>query len=159
MTLDESSCSPVDTPSAERPARAHGGGPAFSIDLEVRTEPGSRILLLRFIGEIDVSAVPAVRDALAAARGAASYDVVVDLAALEFCCVRGFALLGEAAEAAASAGTGFSVSGLDPQLDRIRALVWPDGAAVSHPSTAAAISALRAGRAVPTLTPTWGRPG
>lgn len=150
MSLHESSCFPTDAssaverPSGGRPVRADGA--TFAIDLEVRTEPGSRILLLRLIGDVDVSTVPAVRDALTAVRNAVSYDVVVDLAALEFCCARGFALLAEAADRAASAGTGFSVSGLDPKLDRVRALVWPDGAVVSHRSTADAISALRADR-------------
>jgi anti-sigma B factor antagonist len=136
-------------PAVERraPARANGGRPALSVNLEVHTGPGSQILALRFAGEIDLATLPAVRDALAATRNATSCDVVADLAALKFCCARGFALLADAAEKAVSAGTGFAVSGLHPKFERMTALLWSDSAIACHPSATDAVTALRTGRA------------
>lgn len=157
MSLDEQSFlhstvpSLVWRPSAAEccdPARTDGGEPSFSIDLEVRTGTDGQVLVLRFTGEIDLVTLPAVRDALAAARNATSCDVVVDLAALEFCCARGFALLADAAEHAASAGTGFTIMGLGPRFHRITSLVWPGSAIAGHPGAAGAVAARGADRAL-----------
>lgn len=121
--------------------------PPFSVGLDVRTGSGGQVLVLQFSGEIDLATLPVVRDALAAVRNATSCAVVLDLAALEFCCGRGFGLLAEAADHAATAGVGFSVSGLHPHLDRMMSVMWPEGALVRHSSVADAVEAFHTERA------------
>lgn len=119
----------------------------LSIALDVRTDPAGQVLVLQLSGEVDLFTVSTLRGALAAVQKATSCAVVVDLAAVTFCCARGFGLLAEAAEHSAAAGVRFSVSGVHPPLSRVADVVCPRGAIVRHGSVAEAVDALRVERA------------
>jgi anti-anti-sigma factor len=102
--------------------------------------PAGPILVLRVAGEIDLLNVPLLQHALDAAVDQRPGDLVVDLAGVGFCCVRGFALLFTAAATAQTNGTGYAVSGLLPHLDRIATLLWPEQHCLRYRSAAAAVT-------------------
>jgi hypothetical protein len=68
---------------------------------------------------------------------------VVDLAGVVFCCVRGFALLADAAATAQTNRTGYAVSGVPPHLDHLATLLWPEQHFLRYRSAAAAATAIR----------------
>ena len=116
---------------------------ACSCEQHTEAGPAGDILVLRVYGEIDMLTLPAVQSALTAATDRRPSDLVVDLAAVTFCCVRGFALLAEAARTAHASGIGYTVSGLSAHLDRVATLLWPERRCVSYRSVAAAVTAIR----------------
>lgn len=119
------------------------GGAACCYELEVEPGPAGDIVVLRVAGEIDLLALPVLRDALTAAVDQYPVDLVIDLAGVGFCCVRGFALLAAAARTAQSRGICCSLSGLSRQLDRVASLLWRDQRRVRYRSVAAAVYAIR----------------
>jgi anti-anti-sigma factor len=139
---------PVAATVATAPDTAPPGAvPMCSWELDTEVGPAEPILILRVAGEIDLLTMSALERALDAALDAAtdqrSGDLVVDLAGVGFCCVRGFALLFTAAATAQTNGTGYALSGLSPHLDRIATLLWPGQRCVRYRSTAAAVTAIR----------------
>ena len=112
-------------------------------ELHTEAGPAGDILVLRVCGEIDTVTLPAVRSALTAAANQRPGDLVVDLAAVTFCCVRGFALLADVACTAQASGIGYAVSGLSTHLDRVATLLWPEQRCVRYRSVAAAVTAIR----------------
>jgi hypothetical protein len=71
--------------------------------------------------------------------------VVVDLAGVTFCCVRGFALLADISLDAAASASGFAFSGLTPSLERHAQILWAGrGPIRRYPTAALAIAAIRA---------------
>ncbi len=114
-----------------------------SCELDTESGPAGPILVLRVTGEIDLFTLPVLQDALTAAVEKRPGDLVVDLAGVGFCCVRGFALLATAAATAQTNRTGYALSGLPPHLDRVATLLWPEQTCVRYRSTAAAITAIR----------------
>ncbi len=115
---------------------------------EVATEPGpgGDIVVLRVAGEIDMLTLPVLKDALGAAMARRPADLVVDLAGVGFCCVRGFALLAAAARNAQTCGTAYALSGLSPRLNRVATLHEPEQRCVRYRSVAAAVGAVRVDR-------------
>lgn len=116
---------------------------ACSCEFAIEPGPGGDIVVLRVAGEIDMLTLPILRHALRAAADRYSADLVVDLAGVVFCCVRGFALLAEAARTAQSRETGFALSGLTPHLSRVATVLKCDECCVRYRSVAAAVHAIR----------------
>ncbi len=112
---------------------------------ELQTEPGpvGPILVLHVAGEIDLLTLPLLQNALTAAVEQRPGDLVVDLAAVGFCCVRGFDVLAALAATAQANGTAYALSGLPPHLDRFGAMLWSGQPCVRYRSTAAAVTAIR----------------
>lgn len=137
------------TPPVEAHARGLDSTTTLSCTARSWACPGGNIVELRVAGEIDRLTHPAVRAALDAALDGAvdqtSGHLVVDLSAVTFCCVRGFALLADTARVAASNGTGYALSGLPPQLARHAQMLWvADLAAIRcFRSAAVAVTAIR----------------
>jgi len=120
-------------------------GGAMTCFCEVTTDlgPGGDVVVLRVAGEIDMLSLAVLRDALGAAMARQPTDLVVDLAGVVFCCVRGFVLLAGGARAAQSSGISYALSGLTPYLERIATLIEPEPGCVRYRSVAAAVSAIR----------------
>lgn len=125
------------------PAHPIDPAAACSCDLGTETGPAGDIVVLRVSGEIDMLTLPPVATALTAALERASADLVVDVAGIGFCCVRGFALLADTAHAADHRGINVAVSGLHPHLARIATLLWPEQHLLRYRSVAAAVTAIR----------------
>lgn len=139
---------PCTTPSGTASVQTlrSGRAPVCSCELDTAFGPAGPILVLRVAGEIDRLTLPVLEHALTAAVDQRPGDLVVDLAAVGFCCVRGFALLVTAAATAQSNGIRFAVSGLSPHLDRVATLLWPQRSeqpCVRYRSAAAAVTAIR----------------
>ena len=132
-----------------RPAAATDqgrGSVACSCEFAVEPGPGGDIMVVRVAGEIDLLSLHVLRDALGAAADRHPADLVVDLAGVAFCCVRGFALLAEAVRTAQIRNTGFALSGLAPRLNRIATLLTFEERCVRYRSVAAAVHAIRVDR-------------
>jgi anti-anti-sigma factor len=118
-----------------------------SLQLDTELGPAGPILVLGVAGEIDLLTLPVLQHALDAVLNAAvdqqPGDLVVDLAGVGFCCVRGFAVLAAAATTAHTNGTGYALSGVHPHLDRIATLLWPEQPCLRYRSTGAAVTAIR----------------
>lgn len=114
-----------------------------SCELEAVAGPAGSILLLRVAGEVDLHSLPVLQHALTATIDQRPADLVVDLAAVGFCCVRGIALLVTAGTTAQTNRTTFTLSGLPPHLHRISTRLWPEEPFLHYRSAAAAVAALR----------------
>lgn len=117
----------------------------------VSLDPGGHatILLLQITGEIDLLSEAALVAALHHSLQARPSHLVVDLAAITFCGVRGYAALAATADAAGQHGIGYALSGLPPHLVRAATILWPDGGPTCYRSTAVAVTAIRADHARP----------
>ena len=135
----------TDTAHRSPPLAAGSRDPATacSCNLDTETGPAGPIQVLRVSGEIDTLTRPLVQTALDAVLAQTPQDLVIDLAGVRFCSVRGFALLAAAAHTARAAGIGFVLSGLTGHLDRIATLLWPEEHFIRYRSVAAAVTALR----------------
>jgi anti-anti-sigma factor len=109
--------------------------------LAIETGPGGDIVVVWVAGEVDLLTLHVLREALSAAAGCNPVALVVDLAGVAFCCVRGFALLAEAARTAQIRDIGFALCGLAPHLDRIATVLEFDQYGVRYRSVAAAVHA------------------
>lgn len=123
---------------------AQGGAMAFFCESAIESGPGGDIMVLRVVGEIDMLTIPVLQDALGAAVSRHPADLVVDSAGVDFCCVRGFALLAAADRTAQTCGTGYALSGLTPHLNRLATLLEREQRCVRYRSVASAVSAIRA---------------
>ena len=112
---------------------------------EVRNETGpvGTILVLRLAGEIDLATVTMISGAVTAVFDRHPHDLIMDMSEVEFCCVRGFALLAATARTARTRHVGFAVSGLSVHLERIALLLWPERPCTCYRSAAAAVRAFR----------------
>jgi anti-sigma B factor antagonist len=136
--------SPVTATVAGAPGTERRGAVSvWSWELDTELGPAGPILVLRVAGEIDLLTVPVLQHALDAAVDQRPKDLVVDLAGVVFCCVRGFALLATAAATAHTNGIGFALSGVPPHVDRIATLLWPEQHRLRYRSAAAAVTAIR----------------
>ncbi len=148
MAASQAQPSPAGSRDLVRPAGPAGPasihpGAWCSCELDFEPGPAGRIAVVRVAGEIDLVSLPSVGSALDAALDQHPADLVVDMAGVGFCGVRGFALLATAAGTAASSGIGYSVSGMLPSLDRIATLLWPERRCVRYRSVVAAVTAIR----------------
>ena len=106
-------------------------------------------MVLRVVGEIDQLTYPVLHAALAAALFGAvdqpARHVVVDLAGVTFCDVRGLTLLADTAKTAIANETGYALSRCSAQLERCWRVLGtirpnPDHSVVTrHVSIAAAV--------------------
>lgn len=136
--------SPVESP----PVRGLDATAMLSCTAQSWTCHGGNIVELRVAGELDQLTCPALRAALDAALDGAldrtARHLVVDLAGVTFCCVRGFALLADIGRSAVAAGTGYAISGLPLHLERHSRLLWADRVPIRHyRSAAVAVTAIR----------------
>lgn len=117
--------------------------PGCECEIQTETGPTGAIVVLHVVGEIDLASAPLLRTALAAALDRAPADLVVDLAAVSFLSVPGFALIAATAHTARTRGIGYAVSGLSSHMDRVATILWPDDHLTRYRSTAAAVTAIR----------------
>ncbi|MCA1822133.1 MAG: STAS domain-containing protein [Pseudonocardia sp.] len=80
--------------------------------------------MLRVSGEVDLCTVPVLHAALDESLDRRPAYLVVDLARMTFCSVRGLDLLTQTGRIAAAKATGYAVTGVLPQIDRIWTLCW-----------------------------------
>lgn len=104
--------------------------------------PPDDVIVLRVAGEVDLSTRPALQDALADSLARGPCDLLVDLAAMTFCDVRGLTMLVQAGATAAERGVGYAVAAAPRQARRVWAMLWPAAELpVQFPSAAAGVLA------------------
>ncbi|HVE97183.1 MAG TPA: STAS domain-containing protein [Pseudonocardiaceae bacterium] len=102
------------------------------------------IIVLRVEGEVDLCTLSILQAALDYGLDQQPAHLVVDLARMTFCSARGLDLLTRTGRTTAGKATGYAVSGVPPQIDRVWTLVWDGDLPVRYHSTAAAVTAIRA---------------
>ena len=112
-------------------------------DVESWASSDGEILVVRVSGELDMLTRPIVAATLAEAVSRAPRHLVVDLAAMTFCCARGFALLAETALAATTRDVAFALSGMTAHHDRVATMLLPDLGVIRFRSVADAVTAIR----------------
>lgn len=121
-----------------------------SFDTESWESAGGEILVVRVAGELDLATQPHARAALDDALARSPRHLVVDLAGVTFCSVRGFALFAETGFAAAGRGIDLAFSGLSGHRRRVLTTAGFGAPEVGYPSVAAAVMAIRVADAVAT---------
>jgi anti-anti-sigma factor len=94
--------------------------------VELRSSSVGQIAVLRVIGELDSCDTEMVAAVLGDCLGQRPTHLVVDLTELNFCSVRGMALLVETSWAATAAGIGYSLAGCCAPLTRVMLQIWGD---------------------------------
>jgi anti-sigma B factor antagonist len=100
------------------------------------------IVVLRVVGEVDLRTVAVVQAALEQGLAADPAHLLVDLAAMTFCCARGLDLFTQTAHRTAGKATSFAVSGVSPQIARVWTLGWDGDLPSRHYSIATAMTAV-----------------
>lgn len=110
--------------------------------------PSGEVLVLCVAGEIDLSTLCILEDALAAAVLRRPTQLVVDIAGVTFCSCRGYCVLLDCSATAARHGTGYALSGASRHADRIWGMLRPDGLLPArYPSSGnALVAAISAGQ-------------
>jgi anti-sigma B factor antagonist len=104
------------------------------------------ILVLRVAGEVDLLTITVLQGALTSGLARGPCHLLVDLAELTFCSVRGLSLLVEAGRTAAVQGTGYSVTAASRQASRAWTVLWPvSELPTQYPTAAAGVAAAMAG--------------
>lgn len=107
--------------------------------------PAGEITVVRVFGDVDLSTEHVLRAALTAARRRRPSHLVVDVAGLGFCSVRGLALLALAPTEPAALRAEYLLSGVEPHMQRHLGLLGPASTLpVRYPSAAAAVLAAMA---------------
>jgi anti-anti-sigma factor len=108
--------------------------------------PAGEVLVLRVAGEVDLLTIAVLQGALTSRLARGPCHLLVDLAELTFCSVRGLSLLVEAGRTAAEQGTGYSVTAPSRQATRAWTVLWPAGELpTQYPTAAAGVAAAIAG--------------
>jgi hypothetical protein len=108
--------------------------------------PAGEVRVLRVAGEVDLLTIAVLQGALTSGLARGPCHLLVDLAELTFCCVRGLGLLVEAGRTAAGQGTGYSVTAASRQANRAWTVLWPAGELpTQYPTAAAGVAAAVAG--------------
>lgn len=102
------------------------------------------IIVLRVAGEVDLCTVPILHAALEEGLKRDPAHLVVDLAQMTFCSVRGLDLLTQTRRIATAKATGYTVTGVPPHIHHVWTLCWGDDLPIRYHNTAAALSAIRA---------------
>lgn len=102
------------------------------------------IIVVRVVGEVDLCTIPILQAALDASLDQRPAHLVVDLARMTFCSVRGLDLLTQIGRIAAAAATGYAVTGVLPRINRVWNLCWGGDCPVRYPSAAAAVLGIQA---------------
>lgn len=118
--------------------------------------PSGDVVVLQICGEIDLSTIALVETAVHSVMSQRPAHLTVDLAGVTFCCARGLAVLLESGATAAAQGTGYAVSAVSPQANRMWALLWSaERLPTQYPSAqAAALAAMAVVTAAAGLVPT-----
>jgi anti-anti-sigma factor len=125
-------------------SRSRDAAAGCCCDVESWASSDGEILVVRVSGELDMLTRPIVAATLAEAVSRAPRHLVVDLAAMTFCCARGFALLAETALAAATRDVAFVLSGLTAHHHhRVATMLLPDLGVIRFRSVADAVTAIR----------------
>jgi anti-anti-sigma factor len=124
-------------------SRSRDAAAGCCCDVESWASSDGEILVVRVSGELDMLTRPIVAATLAEAVSRAPRHLVVDLAAMTFCCARGFALLAETALAAATRDVAFVLSGLTAHHHRVATMPLPDLGVIRFRSVADAVTAIR----------------
>jgi anti-anti-sigma regulatory factor len=119
-------------------------GSVLSGAIESSQCAASEIIVLRVVGEVDLCTIPILHAALDASLDQRPAYLVVDLARMTFCSVRGLDLLTQTGRIAAAAATGYAVTGVLPRINRVWTLCWGDDCPVRYRSTAAAFLGIQA---------------
>jgi anti-anti-sigma factor len=108
--------------------------------------PAGDVLVLRVTGEVDLLTIPTLQSALISSLARGPCHLLIDLAEMTFCSVRGLSLLVEAGRTAAGQGTDYSVTAASRHANRAWTLLWPVGERPTQYLTAAAgVAAAMAG--------------
>lgn len=98
--------------------------------------------MLRVAGEVDLLTIATLQGALTSSLARGTCHLLVDLAEMTFCCVRGLSLLVQAGRTAAGHGTGYSVTAASRQADRVWTVLWPvDERPIQHLTAATGVAA------------------
>jgi anti-sigma B factor antagonist len=97
------------------------------------------IIVLRVAGEVDLCTIPILAAALDASLDQRPAYLVVDLAQMTFCSMRGLDLLTQTGRITAATATGYAVTGVSPQIHRVWTLCWGSDRPICYRSTAAAV--------------------
>jgi anti-anti-sigma factor len=100
--------------------------------------PAGEVLVLRVAGEVDLLTIEVLQDVLTSSLARGPCHLVVDLAELTFCSVRGMNLLVQAGRTAAEQGTGYTVTAASHQVNHGWTLLWPVSQLPTRYPTAAA---------------------
>jgi anti-anti-sigma factor len=87
--------------------------------------PPDDVIVVRVAGEVDLLTAPVLHDALADSLARGPCDLLVDLAAMTFCDVRGLTMLIQAGVTAAEHGIGYAVAAAPRQARRVWPMLWP----------------------------------
>ncbi len=108
--------------------------------------PAGEVLVLQVTGEVDLLTIEVLQGALISGLARGPCHLLVDLAELTFCSVRGLSLLVEAGRTAVEQGTGYSVTAASRQANRAWTVLWPAGQLpTQYPTAAAGVAAAMAG--------------
>lgn len=121
---------------------------ACSCTTESLPSPAGELIVLRVAGEVDLLTIPVLRAALGYHLDLRPVHLIVDLARLQFCSAGGMGLLVRAGNTAAERGIGYAISDTPPRLDRIWNQLWQGELPARYPSTAAAVTVIRAHHAL-----------
>ncbi len=110
--------------------------------------PTGEVIVLRVAGEVDLGSLPVLRAALTEVLSRRAEHVIVDLAELRFCSVRGLAVLVDAGGTATGQATNYALCAASRQANRVWALGWSDAELpIQFPSAGAALLAALAHQA------------
>lgn len=102
------------------------------------------VIVLRVVGEVDLCTVPFLHAALDAGLDQDPAHLVIDLALLTFCSLRGLDLLTQTHRIATAKAIGYAVTSVPRHINRVWALGWGDALPSCYHGTAAALTAIRA---------------
>lgn len=118
---------------------------SFSCTTEsLRCCAAGKIIVLRVEGEVDLCTLPTLRAALGGSLDQHPVHLLVDLARMAFCSAWGLDLLTQTGRTAAENATGYAVSNVLPQIDRVWTLCWDDDLPVRYRNIATALTAILA---------------
>jgi anti-anti-sigma factor len=107
------------------------------------TSPAGEVIVVRVAGEVDMLTISVMRDALADSLARGPCDLIVDLASMTFCDIRGLALLVQTD--ATATGISYAIAAAPDQARRVWALLWPvDELPMQFPSAAVGVLAAMA---------------
>jgi anti-anti-sigma factor len=108
--------------------------------------PAGEVLVLRVAGEVDLLTIEVLQGALTSGLARGPCHLLVDLAELRFCSVRGVSLLVQAGHTAAGQGTGYSVTAASRQINRAWTVLWSvSELPIQYPTAPAGVAAAMAG--------------
>jgi len=116
------------------------------------SSPAGEVIVVRVAGEVDLFTMTVLQDSLTDSLARGPCDLLVDLAAMTFCDVRGMTLLVQAGASAAERGIGYAVAATPHQVNRVWPLLWPvNELPMQFPSAAAGVLAAMAQQPVDDL--------